>query len=172
MLTQKKIHELFEQLNEALRTEGQKGEIGIVGGAVMCLVYNARASTKDIDGIFEPATLIRTLAKKIAINNNLTADWLNDGAKGFLVPGFSQEEVVTFSNLRIWAPDPRYMLAMKSISGRFDSNDRDDVIFLIKKIGMKSANDVFDLIESYYPKNIISSKTTFFIEEVFEELLL
>jgi hypothetical protein len=48
MLTRERITELFEQLNVLLRARGEVGEVGIVGGAVMCLVYNARAATKDV----------------------------------------------------------------------------------------------------------------------------
>lgn len=169
MLTKQQIQDLFKQLNAALRARGEIGEVGIVGGAVMCLVYNARQSTKDIDAIFEPAALIRELCKKIARDQSLPVDWLNDAAKGFLRPGFEREEVLSLSNLRVWAPDARYMLAMKCVSARWDTHDRDDVIFLIKLLEYTKAEQVFDLISEYYPKGQIEAKTQFFIEEVFEE---
>ncbi len=66
MLTKKRIQHLFECLNECLRERGEMGEVGLVGGAVMCLVFNARPSTKDVDAIFEPASVIRELARKVA----------------------------------------------------------------------------------------------------------
>lgn len=168
MLSKRDIIRLFETLNEELAQRGQKGEIGIVGGAVMCLVYNARAATRDVDAIFEPAALLRNLASQIASREGLPPDWLNDAAKGFIMPGFKQEEVLCLSNLRIWAPEARYMLAMKCLSARWDSNDRDDVIFLINKLQINRAKQVFDLIEQYYPHNQIPPKTQFFIEEIME----
>lgn len=66
MLKKEKILELFEKLSKKLESPGEKGEVGIVGGAVMCLVFNARASTKDVDGIFKPTKLIRELVSEIA----------------------------------------------------------------------------------------------------------
>ena len=166
MLSKKEILGAFEKLNELLRIEGQKGEIGIIGGAVMCLVFNARKSTKDVDAIFEPSQVIRKAAKKIAADANLPDDWLNDAAKGFLTEGFKKEKVAEFSNLLIWAPEPKYMLAMKCLSARWDTSDKDDVIFLLKYLDIKKANVVFQIIEGFYPKSIIPSKTKFFIEEI------
>jgi hypothetical protein len=166
MLKREEIRACFEDINEALRAVGQKGEIGIVGGAVMCLVYNARESTRDVDAIFEPAQLIRDLAKVIGQRRGLQLDWLNDAAKGFLVEGFSRETVMVLSNLLVWAPDARYMLAMKCISARWDSSDKDDVIYLLNFLKIKDPEVVFSLIESYYPKCKVPAKTKFFLEEI------
>jgi Nucleotidyltransferase of unknown function (DUF6036) len=160
----------FEDLNEHLRKDGQKGEIGIVGGAVMCIVYNARKATRDVDAVFEPSQVIRQAAEQVAAQRGLARDWLNDGAKAYISGQFAQETVARLSHLLIWAPEARYMLAMKCISARWDTSDRDDVIFLIKHLKISSAPQVFDLIQGYYPKFLIPAKTQFFIEEVFESL--
>ena len=82
MLDGDQIRDCFAALNDELRKDGHKGEIGIVGGAVMCLVYNARKATRDVDAVFEPSQIIRRAAAKIARLRGLPADWLNDGAKG------------------------------------------------------------------------------------------
>lgn len=168
MLSKERIVELLEQLNELLRERGEIGEIGLVGGAVMCLVYNARVATRDVDAIFEPASVIRELVIRIASAESLPPDWLNDAAKGFILPGFERQEVLTLSNLRVWAPEPLYMLAMKCISARWDTSDRDDVIFLIRFLKLTNPQQVFEIIESYYPHDTIPPKTKFLIEEVME----
>ena len=49
-LSKKRIIALFETLNTELSRDNVSGEIYLVGGAVMCLVYNARAATEDVDG--------------------------------------------------------------------------------------------------------------------------
>jgi hypothetical protein len=124
-------------------------------------------ATKDVDAVFEPSSVIRELASQIAQGEDLPPDWLNDAAKGFILPGFAKQEVMTMSHLRVWAPEPRYMLAMKCISARWDTSDRDDVIFLIKELKLKKPAEVFEILESYYPHNRIPPKTQFFIEELF-----
>ncbi len=121
MLSRQHILELFEWLNALLQARGEIGEVGIVvGGALICLAYNARAATKDVAGIFEPTSIIRELAKQIAESESLPPDWLNDSAQGFIMPEFSKQKVLPLSNLRVRAPEPRYMLAMKCISARWD----------------------------------------------------
>ena len=79
------IIKYLNALNEKLQQQNIKGEICLYGGAVMCLVYDARPSTKDVDAIFKPAKNIRKAAKEIAKEYELVDDWLNDGVKGFLV---------------------------------------------------------------------------------------
>lgn len=164
-----RIKALFGQLNESLKDEGEIGEIGIIGGAVMCLVYNARESTRDIDAVFVPTKTIRKLVASIARDEGLSADWLNDAAKGFIQPGFSRQTVLELSNLRVWAPEPRYMLAMKCVSARWDTSDKNDVAFLIRHLRLKKPKDVFAIIEAYYPKNRIPPKTQFVVEELMEK---
>ena len=161
------IKSLLKELNEWLKRHKLRGEVGIIGGAAMCLAYKARAATKDIDAIFAPAAEIRKAVNEIAERRNIAADWLNDAAKGYLAPGFLKKNLYKWSHLSIWVPEPRYMLAMKTISARWDTSDRDDVLFLTKKLKLKSANQVFDIVENYYPKKRIPAKTKFFVEELF-----
>ena len=168
MLTREDILTCLEAVNEELRAQDVKGEIGIVGGAVMCLDFNARNATRDVDAVFEPSQVIRKAAAKVGRAKSLSEDWLNDAAKGFLVEKFKREDVKRFSNLIVWAPEARYMLAMKCISARWDSSDRDDVIFLVKYLNFKSPTEVFSVIQDYYPKAQIPPKTQFFIEEILE----
>ena len=168
MLHREQILRLFEALNEALHQRGETGEIGIVGGAVMCVVYNARMATRDVDAIFEPSAVIRKLAIQLAEEHNLAPDWLNDAVKAYVQGDFARQEVLELSNLRVWAPEARYMLAMKCISARWDTHDKGDVIFLIRELGLEQAEQVFDLIEEYYPRRGVPPKTQFLIEELFE----
>ena len=135
----------------------------------MCIVYKSRVATRDVDAIFEPSSVIRSLAEKITVKHNLPKDWLNDAVKAYLVDGFKRENVFNFSHLTVWAPEPKYMLAMKCLSARWDSYDGDDVKFLIKHIGLQCAKEVFEIIEGFYPMNRIEPKTMFFIEEIFEQ---
>lgn len=168
MLTKEKIKDLFYKLNQKLKQQGETAEVGLVGGTVMCLVFNARNSTRDVGAIFEPSGVVRRLAKQVGEEEGVSPDWLNDGAKAFIQGDFLKQEVFNLSNLRVWAPVAEYMLAMKCISARWDSSDKDDVIFLIRHLELKGPQEVFAIIESYYAKKQIPSKTQFLIEEIFE----
>ena len=162
----KEIKSYLTELNEELRSMDIKGEICIYGGAVMALVYDARPDTKDVDAIFKPSVQIREAARRVAKAHGLEPDWLNDAIKGFLVP-HKQRVLFDFSNLKIYVPEPDYMLAMKAISARVDSLDAGDVRVLIDLLKLKTAGEVLDIVEKYYPREQIKPATQFFIEELF-----
>ena len=122
MLTRSAILNAFTQLSEELGKRGVPGELNIVGGTAMIPAFNARNSTKDVDAIFEPEAEVR----KVAANLALPAEWLNDAAKGFL----SSSETLDLPNLRIQAPTPEYMLAMKVPAARTGvAGDGPDIAF-------------------------------------------
>ena len=166
MLDIKLIHRLFTALNEELAKKNVIGEIGLCGGAVMCLVFQARNATKDIDAIFEPTEEMRRAGKKVAKQFGLASDWLNDAAKAYFHGTPPKQNILELSHLRVWAPHADYMLAMKCISARFDTHDQDDVRFLLQHLGLTKPEQVFALIEKYYPHQRIPAKTQFLIEEL------
>lgn len=166
MLDREKIKQLFRALNKELRWMNVIGEIGICGGAVMCLVFKARASTKDVDGIFEPTKEIREAAVRVAKAEEVPENWLNDAAKGYFLSHPPTVDILNLSNLRVWAPTAEYMLAMKCISARFDTHDADDARFLIHHLALKRPEDVYAIIEEYYPRKHVPPKTRFLVEEL------
>ncbi len=168
MLRTEMIERLFDALNAELVKKDVIGEVGICGGAVMCLVFKTRCATKDVDGIFAPAREIRDAAARVARKMDVPDDWLNDAAKVFFCVDPPKTDVLNYPHLRVWAPQPGYLPAMKCISARFDSHDKDDVIFLIEHLDLKSPDEVFRLVVKYYPREMIPAKTRFFVEELFE----
>ncbi|MEA3416805.1 MAG: hypothetical protein U9R02_11735 [Thermodesulfobacteriota bacterium] len=163
------ILKYLHALNEKLQRRNVKGEICLYGGAVMCLVYDARPSTKDVDAIFQPSKIIREVAKEIANEYELVNDWLNDGVKGFLVE-HPKKVFLNLSHLVVMVADPEYMLAMKSLSARIDGTDSKDIEFLINKLKITTVDEVFKIIDKYYPRRIVKPATQFFLEEVFDEI--
>jgi hypothetical protein len=166
MLNSETILRLFTALNAELRGAGVRGEVGICGGAVMCLVFKARESTKDVDAIFLPTQEIRHASKIVADKLGVPEDWLNDAAKGYFLSQPPVHDVVELSNLRVWAPQADYMLAMKCVSARFDSHDLDDTKFLLAHLGIRSVEEASRIIEQYYPRKVIPAKTQFLLEEL------
>lgn len=154
-------------LNEELGRLGAKGEICLYGGAVMCLLYQARPSTKDIDAVFQPTKEIREAARRIAVEEGLREDWLNDGVKGF-VTDHAQRIYLDLPHLKVYVPEPDYLLAMKTLAARVDATDKEDVKILLRQLQIKSPEQVFAIVEKYYPKEQIRPATRFFIEELFQ----
>lgn len=166
MLTRPLILRLFRAVNRELRGAGVIGEVGICGEAVMCVVFRAREPTKDVDAIFAPTREIRAAVRKVAEKFDLPPDWLNDAAKAYFHVEPPREDVLNLSNLRVWAPLPDYLLAMKCVAARFDTHDRDDVIFLLSYLRLKKPSEVFTVVERYYPHRMIPAKARFLIEEL------
>jgi hypothetical protein len=160
------IKQYLAELNDELRAMDVKGEICLYGGAVMCLVYDARPATKDVDAIFRPAEQIRQAAERVAQAHDLRGNWLNDAVKGFLVP-HAQRILFDFSHLKIYVPEPEYLLAMKALAARVDETDRGDLELLIKLLELKTPDEVFAILEKYYPRRQIKPATQFFVEELF-----
>lgn len=162
----KAILKLFEALNVELATRRVKGEIGLCGGAVMCLVFKARVATKDVDAVFHPTQEIREASRVVARRLRVPDDWLNDAAKGYFLTPPPVCNVLELSNLRVWAPQAEYMLAMKCVSARFDSRDLDDVRFLLNHLGIRTVEQACRIIEEYYPRKTILPKTQYVLEEL------
>lgn len=175
-LTRDQILEALEALSIKLGERDTTGEICLFGGTVMVLAFNARLSTKDVDGIFQPTQTIRELIKTVAAQLHLPDDWLNDGVKGYVS---ARHETTTgdlpqFPHLRLTMPVPEYLLAMKCMAARIastkdEASDVADIIFLIRRLKLKSATDVLDLVGQYYSVNRIPVKTQYLIEGLFEE---
>ena len=160
----------FHALNDELARAGIRGEVLVVGGAAMVLGFNAREATRDVDAVFEPASNVRAAAQTVAESQGLPADWLNDAAKGFM-PADTQPRnlILELPNLSVWVPPPQYLLAMKAIAARLDSQDAADLRTLIHDLGLHRVDEVFEVVERYYPRNQIPARTQFFLEELFGE---
>jgi hypothetical protein len=166
-MTHQEIEFYLKELDFELEHRGVKGEICLYGGAVMCLVYNARPSTKEVDAIFEPIQILRVAVGAVADKYHLPEDWLNDSVKGFVVE-HRQRILFQWPHLTVYVPEADYLLAMKVLAARVDSMDRKDIQFLIKAMNIQGAAEVFEILQEYYPKRQIKPATQFFIEELFE----
>lgn len=169
-LSKRKILDYFRQLDQELKERKTKGEILIYGGAVMVLAFDARPVTKDVDAIFVPKIVMRDAIKKVAENNGISEDWLNDGVGGFQSSVGDKKLFLNLPNLAIYIPTTEYLLAMKVLSSRVDTKDRTDIAFLIEKLQIKTVEEIFNLVEKYYPRNRIEPRTKFFIEEMFDDI--
>ena len=175
-LSKEQIIQAQDDLNRRLTEQGVTGELCIFGGATMILAFDARESTRDVDAVFVPKNQIYEAAGRIAEEMNLPVSWLNDGVKGFISPDgeVTTDGMPQWDNLRVIRPTTRYLLAMKCMAARvadYDTaGDKNDIIHLCKNLNITSAEQVFNLVEDYYPTSRIPVKTQFFIQEIMDEM--
>jgi hypothetical protein len=164
----KEIRQLFELLNAELGKAAVKGELFLVGGAVMCIAYNARDSTRDIDAFFRPAKGVREAALKVAALAGVEPDWLNDAVKGFMSEAGEFTTFLDMDHLRVMVAQPEYLLAMKCLSMRIGAefHDEDDVRFLLRYLNVASYAQALDIITRFYPEDRFPPKTLYALEEL------
>jgi len=170
-LAQEDIKRLFELLNEELRQSGTRGELYLVGGAVMCLAYNARQSSADVDTLFQPAAEVRKAAARAAAKANLPAEWLNDGVKGYLSREADFAPFLELDHLRIMVARPEYLLAMKCLAMRIGAefHDEEDVRLLLRVLDIRSCDRAVAVIAKYYPLERFPQKALHALEELLRE---
>lgn len=149
LLSREQIINALNRLGELAHESGQYIELVVVGGAAMVLLYGNRESTQDIDVlILAPgAALVRKMAQQVAEEFGLDADWLNDGAKGFLF-GFQEGRVLHSSvGISVIAPALAQLLAMKLSAWR-DDVDIDDARHLLTSL-QGTQSEIWQAIQSH-----------------------
>ncbi len=169
-LSRQDIERLLRLLNEELRSAAVDGEIYLVGGAIMCLVFGARESTKDVDAYFEPTKKIREAAARVAVECGVNENWLSDAVKGYLSPRGSFTKHLELSHLKVFCADAKYLLAMKCLAMRIgeEFQDLDDIRYLLRHIGLQNYVDALEVIAKYYPLDRFPQKTLSALEELLE----
>ncbi len=169
-LTQQDIKRLLDLLNSELENKAIEGELYLVGGAVMCLAFNARAATHDVDGLFAPAKKIRDAAIQVSHKAHVDADWLNDAVKGFLSADGDFDIFLELSNLKVFTARPEYLLAMKCLALRIgeEFHDLADVRFLLRYLNITNHKKALAVITQYYPLERFPQKTLYVLEELIE----
>ena len=166
-LTQEDIRRLFELLNEELRQSDTRGELYLVGGAVMVL-RSTPQSTADVDALFRPAAQVRKAAERAAAKAHLPAEWLNDGVKGFLSEKADFAPFLELDHLRVMVAEPHYMLAMKCLAMRIGAefHDEEDVRFLLRLLDVRSYDQALEIVSKYYPPERFPQKALYALEEL------
>ncbi len=174
-LSKDQINEALGLVSKELAAAGVQGEICLFGGTAMMLAFDARDSTRDVDGVFRPPAEIRAAARHAADVLGIPADWLNDGVKGYLSErgDTTEQGLPAFSHLRLIRPTDRYLLAMKCLASRVPGyetdGDRADIAFLIRHLGIQTADAVLDIVSSYFPRERIGVQTQYLVEELMQE---
>jgi len=133
----------LRRLGELALQQGDSIELLAVGGAVMVLAHNARLSTHDVDAISlhsGQARFLRELVEQVAMELDWPTDWLNDGAKGYLM-GISEGGIIYAApGIVVHCPALAQLLAMKLSAWR-DDVDIQDAGYLLRALVRDSDDD-------------------------------
>lgn len=167
-LTSDEIRRLLGLLDAELAEADAKGEIYLVGGAVMCLVLDARPATRDVDAFFKPTKLIREAAARVAARAGVRDDWLNDAVKAFLSPRGDFDPYLELPHLRVFVARPEYLLAMKCAAMRLgeEFQDLDDVRYLLRYLNVATVEAALEIITRYFDEDQLLPKTRLALEEL------
>jgi hypothetical protein len=127
-LTREEIIQALERLGELAHQQGYSIELLLMGGAAMVLMYNARPSTRDVDVFIlwpQKAQIVRDLALQVAQEHDLPKNWLNDGAKGYLVGVSEGTTILSAPGIVVKSPAIAQLLAMKLSAWRDDVDIED-----------------------------------------------
>ncbi len=162
------IQRLLEELNEELAAKRTKGEVYIVGGAVMCVAFNARESTGDVDAVFKPSSAVRAAAARVAARSGAPENWLNDAVKGWIGTRGTFDRWFERSNLKVFLAQAEYVLAMKSVAMRLGAefHDLDDVRYLLRHLNITTSKNAISVVTRYFDAADIPPKTRFALEEL------
>lgn len=162
------ITDALTALAAELQRRGVSAEMYIVGGAAIALAFDERRSTRDIDAVFEPKSIVYEAAAAVADELGLPPGWLNDAVKGFLVAEDpAAAPVLDLPGLRCLTASPRTLLALKVLAHRV-GEDEDDLRLLAAELGLDRADAVLAIAEQTFGDRL-DPAARFFVEQVFDE---
>ncbi len=185
-ITKEILSNAFSMLDEMLDKQGIRCHICIYGGSAFLMINEMRKMTGDVDyrilsinsldGRKEFALQnFRKAVQTVGSNLDLPENWMNDAVKGFI----SQNEELIESKdykcnaLSVSSPSLEYLLAMKCMSMRsFEDSphDKNDIKVLLNILKIQSSEQVFDIIEKFYPVQLIQAKTLFGVQELIDNI--
>jgi predicted nucleotidyltransferase len=165
------IRRLLGLLNEELASTDVHGEVYLVGGAVMCLAFDARESTRDVDAVFRPPAAVRQAAARVAARAHVPETWLNDAVKAWLGGRGDFDRFIELSHLNVFIARAEYLLALKCAAMRLgeEFRDLDDVRYLLRYLNITSSREALDIVARYLNDDAIPVKTRLALEELLDE---
>ena len=154
------LERALRRMGELAAESGLKLEVCLYGGALMMLAYNARSITKDVDAVITPTAEGFGIARRVGRELGLPESWINDDVKMFLAPTEAKRLLPWEApGLMVTAPTAGYLLAMKALACRNPlpgyEGDLDDLRFLIRKMGIRSVEEIQQWIDRFYPDDVM-----------------
>jgi predicted nucleotidyltransferase len=111
------------------------------------------------------AAILRAAAEAVATKLDLPGDWLNDGAKGYLVGVTTGDVLYESATLTVRAASTPQLLAMKLAAWR-DTIDREDAKLLLSHLN-GSAEEIWSMLAPFVPAHQLD-KASYAFEDLWE----
>jgi hypothetical protein len=165
-MSKAQFSECLERLNEKLKERRRTLTFLLVGGGAMALAYDARETTHDLDGQLYPKSnsnevLLYRLRDEVtaemeAEGKTVNYDWINTAVRHIMdaqkweLSYFQPLPQFSYSNLKLMAGKPDYLLAMKCQAFRPERKDYRDIVTLLQKTDVKSLDDLEKITRRYF----------------------
>jgi hypothetical protein len=134
------------------------------------LAFDARPATRDIDAVFKRKNEVYMAAAHVARELRLPDHWLNDSVKRFIGrPDRRPAPILDLPGLRVMTASPEYLLAMKILADRHE-RDREDIRFLVERLGLTSLEEVEKAFAEVYPYEPLDPATRLRLEDIVKDL--
>ncbi|MBK1875670.1 hypothetical protein [Pelagicoccus mobilis] len=142
----------------------------------MLLAYESRNATKDVDATLNPSEIGVKLVARVAKILSLHEDWLNSDVTQFLGPNPKagrRKLELSIPGLNVHVATANSLLAMKALACRDPlpgyRGDHEDLVFLIRKIGIQAVDEIQERIDLFFPDEVISESKRKTLEGLIEE---
>jgi hypothetical protein len=171
-LTRDDIIDAWTRLGKLAHAEGTSIDLIVIGGAVMAVYFRSRASTADVDGIFDPAPETRRWAETVAGELGLPSDWLNDGAKAYVTVESAGPVLHHSTGIVVRTVALAHLLALKLMAWR-DDVDFGDALIILHALEAEPGLDcsspakILTLVDRYFVPSQ-RMKASYALEELWE----
>lgn len=165
LLDRQTLEAVFERLALELEKAEVRADLYVFGGAEMILAYGVDRATRAVDAVFEPHGAVLEAARRVAAREGLPAWWLNEQAAVYLSPQDDADRSPVFDHphLRVAAASGEHMVAMKALAAR--AQDLEDLRALVAHLGLRSAEDVFDVVARVFPDVVLPPRKRLLIQD-------
>jgi len=144
------IRRLLTEVGGFLHVRGWTATIYVAGGAAMSLLFDDRATTRDIDAVFRSDRgQLDAAIRDVATRHGLPMEWLNDRVTS-LVPASPDDHAgeLVVPGLRVLVSSERHLLAMKMLAGR--DRDLPDLALLFGRLAITSPEEAVRITEDVF----------------------
>jgi hypothetical protein len=159
-LDRQMLEKAFEMLAKHLADKKVLGEIAVYGGTAVMLQLEYRERTADVDCVVvEGHGAVMDAVREVGRELKIGPSWLNENVSVYTSTQETSQDLLPYGSypkagrpwLNVTLAKPEYLLAMKiEALRRSTARDLSDVKMLASRLGLKSAEDIFQVHSLYF----------------------